>query len=116
MAAKNSTQVIIGGKIYTVGGFESEEYLQRIAGYLNGKITELRSIEGYTKLTPDMKSLLLSINVADDYYKIKDTADQLSAALTQKDKELYEIKRELIAVQMQLENASRALEDVHEKA
>ena len=40
MSAKNNTQVIIAGKIYTLSGYESEEYLQRVASYLNGKIPE----------------------------------------------------------------------------
>ena len=29
MAVKNTAQVIIGGKIITLGGYESEEYLQQ---------------------------------------------------------------------------------------
>ena len=37
MSSKNSTKVLIGGKIYTLGGYESEEYLQKVAAYLNNK-------------------------------------------------------------------------------
>lgn len=32
MSSKNKTQVIIAGKIYTLSGYESEEYLQKVAG------------------------------------------------------------------------------------
>ena len=46
MSAKNNTQVIIAGKIYTLSGYESEEYLQRVASYLNGKISEFRNLDG----------------------------------------------------------------------
>ena len=38
MASKNATKVTIGGKTYTLSGNESEEYLQEVASYLNGKI------------------------------------------------------------------------------
>ena len=41
MAVKNTAQVIIGGKIITLGGYESEEYFQQVASYMNKKIGEL---------------------------------------------------------------------------
>ena len=107
MASKNATQVLIGGKIYTLSGYESEEYLQRIAGYLNSKIGELKSLEGYARMTPELKSLLFNLNTADDYFKLKERSDQLSQQLTAKDKELYEIKHELISAQMKLEAAGK---------
>ena len=37
MSAKNTTQVLIGGKIITLSGYESEEYLQKVAAYINHK-------------------------------------------------------------------------------
>ncbi len=115
MASKNVTQVLIGGKIYTLSGYESEEYLQRVAGYLNSKITDLKSLEGYARLTPELKSLLLNLNTADDYFKLKAQADQLSAQLTDKDKELYEIKHELVSVQMKLEALQARTDSEQEK-
>ena len=33
MAVKNTAQVVIGGKIFTLGGYESEEYFQKVASY-----------------------------------------------------------------------------------
>ena len=41
MAVKNTAQVVIGGKIITLGGYESEEYFQKVASYINNKIAEL---------------------------------------------------------------------------
>ena len=37
MAVKNTAQVVIGGKIFTLGGYESEEYFQKVASYINNK-------------------------------------------------------------------------------
>ena len=38
MAVKNTAQVVIDGKIITLGGYESEEYFQKVAAYMNNKI------------------------------------------------------------------------------
>ena len=43
MNEKTDAQVVIGGRTYTLSGYESEEYLLRVAEYLNGKIDELRA-------------------------------------------------------------------------
>ena len=40
MSSKNTAEVILGGKVIKLGGYESEEYLQRVASYINNKITE----------------------------------------------------------------------------
>ena len=114
MASKNATQVLIGGKIYTLSGYESEDYLQKVAGYLNNKITEIKTLDGYARLSPEMKSLLLNLNTADDYFKLKEQADQLGDQITQKDRELYEIKHELISAQMKLEASQKALSSLEE--
>ena len=37
MNSRNYTDVIIAGKVYTLGGYESEEYLQRVAAYLSAQ-------------------------------------------------------------------------------
>ena len=40
MSEKSSAEVIIGGKVYTLSGYEGEEYLQKVAAYINNKINE----------------------------------------------------------------------------
>ena len=44
-SAKHFTEVLIGGKVYTLSGFEGEEYLQKVSSYLNYKITEVRTVK-----------------------------------------------------------------------
>ena len=41
MSAKTSAEVVIDGKVYTLSGYEGEEYLQKVASYINGKIMSL---------------------------------------------------------------------------
>ena len=45
MPAKTSAEVIIGGKVYTLSGYEGEEYLQKVAAYINGKLNDFDEIE-----------------------------------------------------------------------
>lgn len=115
MSAKNKTQVIIAGKIYTLSGYESEEYLQRVAAYLNGKISEFKSMEGYSRLSHDLRNIMLNLNMADDYFKMKKKIEDLERELMAKDKEVYDFKHELITAQIKLENAEKDVQTLEEK-
>ena len=42
MSTKTDTEVIIGGKVFTLSGYESEEYLQKVASYINNKMSEYK--------------------------------------------------------------------------
>lgn len=114
MSAKNKTQVIIAGKIYTLSGYESEEYLQRVAAYLNGKISEFKKMDGYHRLSPEMRGILLNLNTADDYFKVKRKVEELEEELTRRDRELYDFKHEMITTQIRLENAEKELRALEE--
>ena len=115
MAVKTDTEVIIGGKVFTLSGYESEEYLQRVASYLNNKITELSMLPGYNRQSPDTRSTLLALNIADDYFKAKKQGGTLESDIEAKDKEMYDLKHELISVQIKLENAEKALDKMKEE-
>ena len=87
MSAKKSAEVVIGGKLYTLSGYEEEEYLQRVAGYINNKIAEFNEVEGFKRLTPDMKSTLIELNIADDFFKAKGQVEKYESDMEQKEKE-----------------------------
>ena len=105
MAVKNTTQVLIGGKIITLSGYESPEYLQKVASYMNNKMMELGQIPGYSRQSVETKHMLLSLNMADDYFKARHQAEVFEEDLAIKDKEMYDLKHELVSNQVQLENA-----------
>ena len=104
MSAKKSTQVLIGGKIYTLSGYEEEDYLQKIATYINGKLAEFEELETIHNFTVDMKNTLLDINIADDYFKAKDLCEKYEGDLQIKDKEIYDLKHDLISNQVRIES------------
>lgn len=113
--SRNSTEVLIGGKVITLSGFESEEYLQRISTYLNHKIAECTSIEGYNRQTAETRSTLLALNIADDYFKAKKQGSVLENDVQQKDKEMYDLKHELISTQIRSSNLEQEIERLKEE-
>ena len=55
MSAKTNAEVVIGGKVYTLSGFESEEYLQKIASLYKYENFEAEELDSFKHLTPDMR-------------------------------------------------------------
>ena len=108
-SAKHFTEVLIGGKVYTLSGFEGEEYLQKVSSYLNHKITECTNSEGYRKQSADTRNVLLALNIADDYFKAKDQVEKLERDLENKEKEIYDLKHDLISNQVKTETAEESL-------
>lgn len=115
MAAKTDTEVIIGGKVFTISGYESEEYLQRVASYINNKITEYNQIEGFKRQPLDTQSVLLQLNIADDYFKSRKQISLLENELKTKEKELYDFKHELISLQIKLETAENQVKELQKE-
>ena len=71
MSVKTDTEVIIGGKVFTLSGYESEEYLQKVASYINNKLSEYNKVESFRRQPQDTQNVLMQLNLADDYFKAK---------------------------------------------
>ena len=110
MAAKTDAEVIIGGKVLTLCGYESEEYLQKVASYLNSKLAEYGKVDSFRRQPVDMQNILVQLNIADDYFKAKRQGAVLESDVQQKDKEMYELKHELISTQIRCENLEQEIE------
>jgi cell division protein ZapA len=112
MAGKNVAEVIIGGKVYTLGGYEGEDYLQRVASYINNKIAEIDSVESYRRFPADMKMTMVELNIADDYFKAKMDVERLENEIEQKDKEIYDLKHDLISTQIKTESDENTIKEL----
>lgn len=112
MSEKACAEVIIGGKVYTLSGYEGEEYLQRVATYINNKINEFDSMEAFRRFPGDMKSTLIQLNIADDYFKAKAQVEKLEQDIELKDKEIYNLKHDLISNQIKAESDEKSLKDL----
>ncbi|MCI5954076.1 MAG: cell division protein ZapA [Lachnospiraceae bacterium] len=120
MSSKTDTEVIIGGKVFTLSGYESEEYLQRVASYINNKLNEYNKVDSFRRQPMDTQGVLLQLNIADDYFKAKKQISILEEELQAKEKELYDLKHELISAQIKLESSEEQVktlqQDINENA
>lgn len=116
MSTKTDTEVIIGGKVFTLSGNESEEYLQKVASYINNKINEYNKVDSFKRQSMDMQNVLLQLNIADDFFKAKKQIDVLEEELQNKEKELYSLKHELIAAQIKLETSEGKIKGLQTEA
>lgn len=112
MSAKTSAEVVIDGKVYTLSGYEGEDYLQRVAAYINGKIAEFEAMDDYRYIPHNMKGTLLQLNIADDYFKAKAQVEKLERDIEIKDKELYDLKHDLISNQIKTETAEASVKEL----
>ena len=112
MSVKTDTEVIIGGKVFTLSGYESEEYLQKVASYINNKMTEYNKVDSFRRQPIDTQNVLLHLNIADDYFKAKKQISLLEEEIQGKEKELYNLKHELIAAQIKLENTEKSIKSL----
>ena len=115
MSSKNNTEVILGGKVFTLSGYESEEYLQKVAAYINNKLAELNKDESYRRQSAEVRANLMYLNIADDYFKAKKLGDSLQSETENKDTAMYDLKHELISTQIKLEDAAKELEALKEQ-
>lgn len=116
MSAKTDTEVIIGGKVFTLSGYEREEYLQKVASYINNKINEYNKVDSFRRQPMDTQGVLLQLNIADDYFKAKKQISILEEELQTKEKELYDLKHELISAQIKLENSEEQVKTLQQEA
>lgn len=116
MSARTDTEVIIGGKVLTLSGYESEEYLQKVASYINNKINEYGRMDSFRRQPLDKQNVLLQLNIADDYFKAKNQISLLEEELQTKEKELYDLKHELISAQIKLESSEEKVKELQREA
>ena len=116
MSVKTDTEVIIGGKVFTLSGYESEEYLQKVAMYINNKMAEYNRQDGFKRLSIDTQSVLFQLNIADDYFKAKKQIETLEEEIQGREKDMYDLKHELIAAHIKLENTEKTVKKLMDEA
>lgn len=112
MAKKNTAEVLINGKVYTISGYESTAYLQRVASYLNEMEEQISQMEGYQMFSADEKQLLKNMNLADMYFKANDRKEELQEEVEYKDKEIYSLKHDLIDAKIEKDKLLQEMEEL----
>ena len=101
---------MIAGKVCKLSGYEEEGYLQSVASYINAKISEITDREEYRKTSNDIKSIMIQLNIADDYFKAKAQFENAEENYKKAEKDLFELKHELVDTQMRVEELQEKLD------
>lgn len=115
MAKKNTAEVLINGKIYTISGYESTAYLHKVATFLNELEEDICKTENYNMLSPDEKQLLKNMNLADVYFKANDAREELEHQVEDKDREIYSLKHDLIDARMEKDKLLQQIKELETK-
>ena len=75
---KIRTTVRIAGQEYTIASYDTEEYVSRVADWVDRRMAELGAA---TKLPATQLAVLTAVNAADDMMKNRDEIRRLKAEL-----------------------------------
>jgi cell division protein ZapA len=103
MNKKNDARVCINGKNYNIAGYENVEYLHKIADYINRKQEEIKGRNGSNIINDSEKNILMMINIADDYLKLRERDEEISYGFDDRQKEIANLRRELVNLQTKLD-------------
>ncbi|PKM55596.1 MAG: cell division protein ZapA [Firmicutes bacterium HGW-Firmicutes-5] len=95
MSPKNNTKVLINGNVYTLSGDESEEYIQRVALYINNKMDEIKHSDNGQLLNTRLLNVLLAINIADELFKERDLNNLMKDQCRDKDQVITNLKEQI---------------------
>lgn len=104
----NKVRIRIAGKDYSIVGSEPEEYIQKIGLYVDKKMSDITE-SGDNNLSTVMVSVLASINIADDYFKERDKANQQRTRMNELEKKIRELQNKVTT----LEQKNTRMEEVN---
>ena len=86
MAEKKKVTVKIKAKEYVVNCVEEEEYVQKIAYYVDRKLKQIETANPL--LSSDTTAILTAVNITDELLKAMEVIDRLKKRIPTEDKEL----------------------------
>ncbi|MFO7611462.1 MAG: cell division protein ZapA [Clostridia bacterium] len=87
----SKVRIRIAGKDYGIVGTEPEEYIQKIGLYVDKKMGEIME-SGENNLSTMMVSVLSAVNIADDYFKERDKANQQKTRMGEMEKKIRDLQ------------------------
>ena len=89
---KVKTVVKIGGKEYMMAGYEPEDYIHKVAIYVDRKMEEIK--EKSFSLSTTMIAVLSAVNIADELLKEKESTAKLQAQVNTLKEELRAARKD----------------------
>ncbi len=102
---KNRVTVTIGGQQYTLLAAEGDDYIQKVAGYVDEKLTE--TMQGSKMATVD-GAILTAMNIADEKCKEQDASENLR-------RQIKELLEESAKLKLELSEAKREIFKLQQK-
>lgn len=112
MKTKNEVEVLIGGEKYTICGYESDDYLQKVATYINRKRDEINKGAASTLISNDTRVVLTEINIADDYFNAENRLSEVRKELEEANSLNFKLKHDLAVTTEELDNLKKAHADL----
>ncbi|NMA65146.1 MAG: cell division protein ZapA [Clostridiaceae bacterium] len=81
MAQKNKVTVYIAGNEYVIAGHETEEYIQKVALFVDQKLRDIAQKNHF--LSTSMASVLASVNMADEVFRTREKLQETERELTE---------------------------------
>lgn len=79
---KGSVEVYILGQRYSIKGDAPDDYIRKLADYVNDKIKEI--YEKSPGITPLKASILAAITIADELHKLKEQQVEITRSIEEK--------------------------------
>lgn len=106
MDTRNTVDIMINGRKYKLSGSESPAYMQKAAEYINGMYEKMKALPGFTGRSQDYQTMMMYLNLADEYLKKSGwTEEKQAAADTKAAEDIYRLKMELVEARKQAEAA-----------
>lgn len=101
---KNKVEVRIAGDSFTVVAAESEDYIRRVAQYVDSKIS---NVAGDGKLPTLNAAILAACNITDEYFKLNDNMDDMRVQLKAYLDDIARLRTEINDLRRELAKANR---------
>jgi|GEM_PF-1105800 len=112
---KNRVEVVIDGQITTLVSDENEAYMQKVALYIDKKLSEIKTSKSNTPVTEHLRTLLISVNIADDFFKAVENYERLENTHATYVREMGTMQEENILLSEKLQELQAQLSFVREQ-
>ena len=115
MAPLNRIEVVIDKVVYELSSSEPVEYIQSVANYIDRKIKSIYSARSEAAINPRLKTLYISLNIADDLFKEKNNVKTLETELTAFKEENWKLKKDIHSFKIEQEAVKSEIESAKAK-
>ncbi|MCL1845983.1 MAG: cell division protein ZapA [Defluviitaleaceae bacterium] len=105
----NKVNVVIGGEIITLKSNEQPDYLQRLARYADEKINDIKSKSVTASIDDHVRTLLIALNIADDYHKALEKYQRVDTLHKQLVGEMAKLQEENVRLSLEMKTVQSEL-------